>query len=295
MFFKEYYKVYGYHTVKNEEVNIVDLTKSFFSTGDFSNICGVKKQTLYHYDDVGLLKPEYKNDNGYRFYSIQQTEVFFVIEMLKDTGMSLAEIKDFLHTKNPQETIDLLKEKELLLQDKITKMIQTKEIIQNKRRQIKEALTLNFDHFEIKKFNKKQYVLSKNILNSTDKEYTKAVMSFIKFTKREVLDKGFPVGGLLRKEQLDEGNYWNYQNLYMQVDHPNLEEPFIKKAGNYVVGYHKGSYLNIGNTYENIKRYLAQQGYYISGDSFEEYVMDEVSVSGEDNYVTRIMIQVRKK
>lgn len=81
----------------------------------------------------------------------------------------------------------------------------------------------------------------------------------------------------------------------MRMDQAEFGEPFIKKAGKYGVGYHKGSYVTIHKTYEKLKTYLSKVGYRIYGDSFEEYVIDEVSVSGIDNYVTKIMIQVEKK
>lgn len=64
-----------------------------------------KKQTLFHYDEIGLLEPEYKNENGYRYYTIQQAEAYSVIDMLKEIGMSLAEIKDFLHSKTQRRLL----------------------------------------------------------------------------------------------------------------------------------------------------------------------------------------------
>ncbi|GGB32711.1 hypothetical protein GCM10011409_07670 [Lentibacillus populi] len=120
-------------------------------------------------------------------------------------------------------------------------------------------------------------------------------MSFIKYTKQEELETGYPIGGLIRQEQVDAGDYWNYSHFYMRVDQPDLAEPFIKKAGKYVIAYHKGSYMTIQETYEKMKTYLSKEGYRICGDSFEEYVIDEVSVCGEDNYVTKIMIQLEEK
>ena len=42
------------------------------TTGEFAKICNVKKHTLFHYDDIGLLKPDYYDENGYRFYSYSQ-------------------------------------------------------------------------------------------------------------------------------------------------------------------------------------------------------------------------------
>ncbi|MCY8196596.1 MerR family DNA-binding transcriptional regulator, partial [Bacillus spizizenii] len=39
--------------------------KKYFTTGEFAKLCHVKKQTLFHYDDIGLFSPEIKNENGY--------------------------------------------------------------------------------------------------------------------------------------------------------------------------------------------------------------------------------------
>jgi len=269
--------------------------QKLFTTGEFAYLCGVKKQTLFHYDDIGLLKPEYKKENGYRYYSVQQAEVFSVIEMLKDIGMSLAEIKYFLHFQTPEETIALLTEKEKIMKKKIEKMQRTQQMMQTKKKNIEEALLLNFDCIKIEVMRTEYYVLGENILNCSDKEFTRSIMSFIKYTKQEELDSGYPIGGLIRQEQVEEGDYLNYAHAYMRVNQSDLLDPFIKQAGKYVVGYHKGSYVTIHETYKKIKSYLIKEGYRICGDSFEEYVIDGVSASGENNYVTKIMIQVEEK
>ena len=270
-------------------------TKKLFTTGEFAYLCGVKKQTLFHYDDIDLLKPEYKNEYGYRYYSVQQAEVFSVIEMLKEIEMSLAEIKDFLHFQTPEETITLLREKEVMMEKKIVKMQRTQEMIQNKKKHIEDALWLNYDCFTIEEMEAEYYILSENILNCSDKEFTKAIMSFIKYIKQEEFDIGYPTGGLIRQEQVEAGDYLNYSYSYMRINQFDLAKPFIKKAGKYVVGYHKGSNVTIHETYKKMKSYLLKEGYRICGDSFEEYVIDGVSVSRENDYVTKIMILVEKK
>ena len=50
------------------------------TTGEFAKICNVKKHTLFHYDDIGLLKPDYYDENGYRFYSYSQLNLFYIYE-----------------------------------------------------------------------------------------------------------------------------------------------------------------------------------------------------------------------
>ena len=39
----------------------MSVSEAIFTTGEFATLCGVKKQTLFHYDEIGILQPEYRN------------------------------------------------------------------------------------------------------------------------------------------------------------------------------------------------------------------------------------------
>lgn len=56
------------------------LKLKHLTTGEFAKICNVKKHTLFHYDDIGLLKPDYYDENGYRFYSYSQLNLFYIYD-----------------------------------------------------------------------------------------------------------------------------------------------------------------------------------------------------------------------
>ncbi len=90
------------------------------TTGDFAKLCGVTKHTLFHYDEVGVFSPDVVDLNGYRYYSVVQIEVFQVIKMLKDVGMPLKEIKSYLDNRSPKNLIEILKQKEIDIKNKIT-------------------------------------------------------------------------------------------------------------------------------------------------------------------------------
>ena len=79
-------------------------------TGDFARLCGTNKRTLIHYDEIGLFKPAYTDDRGYRYYSESQFDVFFTINCLSKLGMPLREIGAFLNHRNPQALKKLLLE-----------------------------------------------------------------------------------------------------------------------------------------------------------------------------------------
>ena len=42
----------------------------YMTTGEFARRMGVTKNTLFHYDNIGLFLPEIVDTNDYRYYSI---------------------------------------------------------------------------------------------------------------------------------------------------------------------------------------------------------------------------------
>ena len=49
-----------------------DERAAFFTTGQFAKLCSTTKETLFHYDSLGLLKPARVGENGYRYYAASQ-------------------------------------------------------------------------------------------------------------------------------------------------------------------------------------------------------------------------------
>ena len=82
------------------------------STGTFAKLCGVPKKTLLYYDEIGLFQPDHIAENGYRYYSYRQFEVLSVILALREIGMPLKEIKEYIDNRNPENMIRLFHEED---------------------------------------------------------------------------------------------------------------------------------------------------------------------------------------
>ena len=134
-------------------------------------------------------------------------------------------------------------------------MHQQKEHVAKKRRELEmieniidvkiktteEALHLNFKDITIEYFPEDTLYLSKNIENSTEEQFVKAVSDFIEELDRSQLDTGYPIGGITRREQVLAGNYDNYSYLYIEQPHPREGHPYFKAIeGEFVIGYHVG-------------------------------------------------------
>ena len=66
------------------------MEKHYFKTAEFAALCGVKKDTLLHYDHIGLLKPQWVGENGYRYYSARQLATYDLISALRRLDTPLA-------------------------------------------------------------------------------------------------------------------------------------------------------------------------------------------------------------
>lgn len=85
-------------------------SKPLFTTGEFARLCNIRKDTLFYYDEIGLLKPEIIQDNGYRYYSANQLFLFDIIAMLKECGTPLKEIKEYITAREPASFLTLMEE-----------------------------------------------------------------------------------------------------------------------------------------------------------------------------------------
>ena len=73
--------------------------------GEFSKLAKTTVKTLRYYDEIGLLKPVFVDDNGYRYYIIDQLNDLLKIVELRTLDMPIAFIKETLQGDNLQEKL----------------------------------------------------------------------------------------------------------------------------------------------------------------------------------------------
>ena len=108
-----------------------NYSKKFFTTGEFATLCRTTKETLFHYDRIGILKPNHIGKNKYRYYRLEQFYDYDLINTLKAAGSSLAEIKTYLNNQNTDDFINLLKENKKRLSMERRKLEHMEHLLKN--------------------------------------------------------------------------------------------------------------------------------------------------------------------
>lgn len=69
----------------------------YYSIGEISKITGIAISTLRYYDREGMFPDMERSNGGIRVFSEKEFNTIRVIECLKETGMSIKDIKKFLN------------------------------------------------------------------------------------------------------------------------------------------------------------------------------------------------------
>lgn len=84
------------------------MGKDLIKISEMAGLHGVSRQTLILYDKNGLLPPAFVSETGYRYYSVDQIPRLRLICLLKEMGVTLAKIKEFLEEPTPSDMVGLV-------------------------------------------------------------------------------------------------------------------------------------------------------------------------------------------
>lgn len=71
-----------------------------YSIHELSVLAGVSARTLRYYDQIGLLKPLYMADNGYRYYGEEEIRLLQQILFYRERGLDLKKIKRLVYQED---------------------------------------------------------------------------------------------------------------------------------------------------------------------------------------------------
>lgn len=266
-------------------------------TGDFARLCNTNKRTLFHYDDIGLFSPAFTDEKGYRFYTEGQCDVFFTITCLKELGMPLKEIKEYIDSRSPSNLKALLLEQQKKIRREMENLLRIEQVIQTKLDLVNTGEKLSFSgRFSPVSIERhpEEYLITSPYLNTDDHNALfNAICSHLSYLSHRHLSTGHPYGAMLSTASLKEENTSTYAFFFTKVSSPPEDESFrIKPEGSYAVLYLRGNYYDADEAYRRIFSYIEAQNLTPGEYCYKEAIWDEVALDTAEAYITRISIPV---
>ncbi len=267
-----------------------------FTVGEMAKLHGITKQMLIFYDREGVFCPKYVDlNNGYRYYTSDQLDVLDSILILRDTGMSLKEIKMHIQSRSGVNALDTLNEQLLAVREKINSLNSVQERLQRKIDSINAYYSGPPSNFIMK--------CSEDYISTVPVKGAKglldldiALKALLQIATRDKHPHFYQIGGMVSLESMKQGDFFKYEfgflPLYRFFAADNV---LVKPAGLYAHKHHRGPYVELDKTYRSLLDEISVQGYRPVSSSYEFYVLDSLTSQTPDEYITEVQIRIEKK
>ena len=273
-------------------------SKGYFTTGEFAKLCNVKKQTLFHYDNIGILKPEITGENGYRYYSAMQLETFNTISMLKELDMPLADIREYLNSRNPGDFVMLLRGQLVLADEKIAELQWLKSFIQRRINITLDGINAQHNRIYLEERPEEYYIITEYTGSSGNKDIYPAVAKHIAYCHDNQIYSPYGIGALVPvTEEFTSENSYNYSHLYTKIEPVDIttrENVTIIPPRTYAVIESTEGYSSLHTMYLKLLKFTEDNGFKKEEYFFEDTLLDDMSRFSYDDYVLRISLPLKK-
>lgn len=261
--------------------------------GQFATLHGVNKKTLMWYDEVGLFRPAAVSaENGYRYYSYQQSQTLETILLLREMGVSIKEIKAFMQERSATSMEKLLGEKIEELDREISHKKAVRETLAKHRRNMQTLLSMDLEEISIVEKKERRLV---TVEAGVGTSFEKAVEMITAETKKYQLSRlhDASYGSMIAAESLYAGNFEDYSRLFIEIPFPIRRTGLhVQPAGTYLRAFYRGPWEDMDIRYREILAYAEKCGMMFYGFSYE-VVLNENVVEREEDAIVQIEIPVR--
>lgn len=262
--------------------------------GEFSKLAKTTIKTLRYYDEIDLLKSIFVDDNGYRYYEIEQLNDLIEIIELRNLDIPISEIKCILcsnekdkllenHLQVLKKHLNKTQQQISLIKDYIAKAKKGEFMEKYKAKEIiVPEHKVYFRHGVIESMNDLfNFVLETGAEASKNNPTLKCEnYCYVTYTAKEYKEKDVELEYVEAVKEF--GN--ESENIKFRID-PQITAISVE---------HKGAYLNLSKAYAFALNYVKDKGYKIAGPIREVYIDGCWNEDNEDNYLTEIQIPIKK-
>ena len=239
----------------------------------------------------------FTDENGYRYYSETQCDLFFTIRCLQEIGMPLKEIRDYIEHRSPEALERLLRQQKLLVQQEQQKLRRIEQVIDTKLGLVELSrqpqVAAHTGRVGLEQLPEEYLVLSPPINTEEHRQVFDALCRHIGYCNRCHLNAGHPYGAMVATEFLARQQWECYSHFFTKVvDKPQGHPYHRKPAGEYAVTYLAGDYYNAVPAFQLLMDFFHENNLRPGAFCYKEAVLDEVSMADPSGYLTRISVLV---
>lgn len=272
--------------------------KNLFSIGEVAKMFHLSVSSLRHYENIGLLRPEYISpESGYRYYGTEQFEILNTIRYLRTLDMPLGEIENFLKNRDVNNMEEkLLQQKEIVIR-KQQELKRVEKKIEHRLNWIKDAQSIALNQISLINMPESKIVWVDNLIkieNYLDMEVPIRQLDQSDIEAVVFLGK---VGVGISREHLLERKIENYDGAFLILDQEDFYSGEVSSLSETLCVRirFRGSHTEAARQYKLLFDYIDKNELEITGFSREVTLIDYGITNAQEKFVTEICIPVRRR
>ena len=266
--------------------------KGLYPIKEFSKLSGVGAATLRYWDEIGIFSPTKRDPvNNYRYYTAAQLLALNFVTTLSDLGIPLKTIGEMRNERSPDELLSLLEKRERELDTELRTLRMRSSIIHARQELVRTGLKIEDEtKIEVVHLDARDYILWPRNEYKEGDTFLDPLAAFINQSFEHHVNLCFPVGGC-----------WDSMESF--IKDPSKPEHFIsldpfgtrtQKAGEYMVGYTRGYYAEMGDLPFRMEQYAKEHSLYTYGPLYTIYLYEETCTKDTAEYLAQSYIAVSK-
>ncbi len=258
---------------------------------EFAKIAEVSRKALIFYDNIGVFSPIYTAPNGYRYYSHEQIYLISVVNMLKELGTPLGQIREFMQDCTPDRAVALLEQQGIQIAHKIMRMQSIQNMLQVKLARLQAGMARTTDSIHVIEQEETPLFISDTVGANKNCVPDDAWIGFYMKCRKHRVAFGYPEGFLVRRENLCAGRTNIASHIICHVGAAQYANACIP-AGRYLTACGTGSFEDTEPVYRALLDYAGAHGIDIIGNAYEERLIDEIASNEKSTQRIEIKIQI---
>ena len=254
--------------------------KKKLSILEFSRLTGISRDNLRFYDRIGLLCPEQRGENNYRYYARHQLNSAYLIGSLRLLEVGLEDIRHYSAGRTPERMLALFARQEERIQAEIARLRETSEIMKLRASLAREALAHADGEVLVEERPRERIFLS---LRPEDERRGREPAH--EYAAGRESTAGYPAGVLATPS----GGGWVYR-FYFKTG--GRRGNAWKPAGRYAVAYGRSIPDDFERAWAGLHAFLASRSLRPTGSAYGELLLDELSVQDTGDYFGRLEVPV---
>ncbi|MDR2590052.1 MAG: MerR family transcriptional regulator [Oscillospiraceae bacterium] len=259
---------------------------------EFSRLANIEPSKLRHWEASKVFTPISRDPtNNYRYYSMSQLLSLIFVASLSNLAVPLSTIAKLHKKRDPELLLELFHNVERALLAKMREINLHFMMIHTRRELISIGIKANEMTLSVIYSESKPIIICPRNDYEPGDTYSEPLSKLVSASGDRQINLSFPIGGIY--DNMDSFiTSGCYPNHFISINPAGKHE---RKAGEFLVGYTRGSYFDVGDLPQRMMEYAKEHSLSLVGRVYIVYLHEVSCITDSSQYLAECSVEVKRK